>query len=90
LLLGSNGIVLPNGTAAAMTEQRASLGAAAALLGLGQFGIGALIAPIVGVGGTQDALPMAITIACCGLAALLVNLTLAPRIRRAQPTAAEA
>jgi MFS transporter, DHA1 family, multidrug resistance protein len=79
-LLCANGIVLPNGTASAMAAQSGSLGAASALLGLGQFGSGALVAPLVGVGGSHDALPMAIVIATAGAAALLVDLAFAPRV----------
>ena len=41
VLLCANGVVLPNGTASAMAAQTGSLGAASALLGLGQFGFGA-------------------------------------------------
>ena len=40
VLVCANGIVLPNGTASAMASHSGSLGAASALLGLGQFGIG--------------------------------------------------
>jgi MFS transporter, DHA1 family, multidrug resistance protein len=79
VLLCANGIVLPNGTASAMAAQSGSLGAASALLGLGQFGSGALVAPIVGVAGSHNALPMAIVIAVAGTAALLVDLLFAPR-----------
>ncbi|HTU96476.1 MAG TPA: multidrug effflux MFS transporter [Solirubrobacteraceae bacterium] len=79
VLLCANGVVLPNGTASAMATQTGSLGAASALLGLGQFGFGALVAPLVGVGGSRDALPMAVVIAVAGTAALLVNLAFAPR-----------
>ena len=78
-LLCANGIVLPNGTASAMAAQTGSLGAASALLGLGQFGAGALVAPLVGVAGSRDALPMAVVIAVAGTAALLVDLVFAPR-----------
>jgi DHA1 family bicyclomycin/chloramphenicol resistance-like MFS transporter len=77
-LLSSNGIVLPNGTAAALAEQERALGAASALLGLGQFGIGAVVAPLVGLGGSHDALPMAVVIAVAGVAALTVDLVFAP------------
>jgi DHA1 family bicyclomycin/chloramphenicol resistance-like MFS transporter len=79
VLLCANGLVLPNGTASAMATQTGSLGAASALLGLGQFGFGALVAPLVGVAGSHDALPMAIVIAAAGTAALLVDLAFAPR-----------
>jgi DHA1 family bicyclomycin/chloramphenicol resistance-like MFS transporter len=79
VLLCANGVVLPNGTASAMASRAGSLGAASALLGLGQFGSGALVAPLVGVAGSRDALPMAIAIAVAGTAALLVDLAFAPR-----------
>jgi MFS transporter, DHA1 family, multidrug resistance protein len=71
--------VLPNATASAMASHSGSLGSASALLGLGQFGLGALVAPLVGVGGSRNALPMAIVIAGAGAAALLVDLLFAPR-----------
>jgi len=79
LLAGSCGLVLPNGTAAAMAARRDALGAASALLGVGQFGAGALVAPLVGIGGGRDALAMALVIAAAGVAALMVAWTLAPR-----------
>ena len=79
VLLSANGIVLPNGTAAALTEQEGALGAASALLGLGQFGFGALVAPLVGLGGSSNALPMAVVIAVAGVSALTVDLVFAPR-----------
>ncbi len=74
VLLCANGIVLPNGTASAMASESGSLGAASALLGLGQFGCGALVAPLVGLGGSRDALPMAVVIAIAGTGALLIDL----------------
>ena len=79
VILSSNGIVFPNGTAAALGDQEGALGSASALLGMGQFGIGALIAPIVGVGGAHDALPMGIVIGVCGVSSLAVNLVFGPR-----------
>jgi MFS transporter, DHA1 family, multidrug resistance protein len=79
VLLASNGIILPNGTAAAMGGGQGALGAASALLGLGQFGLGALVAPLVGLGGSHDALPMAVVIATAGTAAITIDLIFAPR-----------
>jgi DHA1 family bicyclomycin/chloramphenicol resistance-like MFS transporter len=78
-LLSANGLVLPNGTAAALADQEGALGAASALLGLGQFGCGAVVAPLVGLGGSHDALPMAVVIAVAGVLAVLVDLVFAPR-----------
>jgi MFS transporter, DHA1 family, multidrug resistance protein len=83
VLLAANGIVLPNGTAAAMGGGQPALGAASALLGLGQFGLGALVAPLVGLGGSHDALPMAVVIAVAGTAAIAIDLIFAPRGARA-------
>lgn len=74
VILSSCGIVFPNATATALTEQEGRLGSASALLGMGQFGTGALLAPLVGIAGSHDALPMAVIIAICGIAALVVNL----------------
>ena len=76
LLVCSQGLVLPNGMAAAMGGQPNALGSAAGLIGLGQFGIAALIAPLVGVGGAADALPMGIVMVVCAGLALSVNLAL--------------
>ena len=87
LLVCSQGLVLPNGMAAAMGSQPDSLGSAAGLIGLAQFGTGAVIAPLVGVGGAQDAIPMGITMVACATLALLVNLVFV-RSRRARPHAA--
>ncbi|MBV9839269.1 MAG: multidrug effflux MFS transporter [Solirubrobacterales bacterium] len=81
VLLGANGLVLPNGTASALHDQRGALGSASALLGLGQFGSGAVIAPLVGLAGPRDPLPMAVAMAVCGVGALVVNLILAPPTR---------
>jgi DHA1 family bicyclomycin/chloramphenicol resistance-like MFS transporter len=79
VLLASNGLVLPNGTASAMGGGQPALGAASALLGLGQFGLGALVAPLVGLAGSHDALPMAVVMAVTGTAAITVDLVFAPR-----------
>ncbi len=74
LLVCSQGLVLPNGMAAAMGGQPAALGSAAGLIGLAQFGTGAVIAPLVGVGGAHDPIPMGIVMVACATAGLLINL----------------
>ena len=79
VIVSFNGIVFPNATAAALADQEGALGSASALLGMGQFGTGALVAPLVGVAGSADALPMAIVIGACGVSALAVNLVFSPR-----------
>ncbi|HEY0448548.1 multidrug effflux MFS transporter [Actinophytocola sp.] len=59
-LLGAIGFVLPNAPALALSRHGEAAGTAAALLGATQFGLGALIAPLVGVLG-NDGPAMAIT-----------------------------
>lgn len=59
-LLGAVGFVLPNAPALALSRHGEAAGTAAALLGATQFGLGALIAPLVGVFG-NDGPAMAIT-----------------------------
>lgn len=83
LLVCSQGLVLPNGMAAAMGSQPDSLGSAAGLIGLAQFGTGAVIAPLVGVGGAHDPIPMGIVMVACATVALLINLVFV-RSRRAE------
>jgi DHA1 family bicyclomycin/chloramphenicol resistance-like MFS transporter len=77
VIVSFDGLVFPNATAVSLERQQRALGSASALLGMGQFGVGALIAPLVGVAGSHDALPMALLIGTCGLAALAVNLVFA-------------
>jgi DHA1 family bicyclomycin/chloramphenicol resistance-like MFS transporter len=79
VIVSGNGMVFPNATAAAMASQDRGLGAASALLGLGQFGSGAIVAPLVGLGGPHDALLMAIVIAVCGVSAVALNQAFAPK-----------
>jgi MFS transporter, DHA1 family, multidrug resistance protein len=73
LTVSAIGLIVPNSTALALAHQGERAGSASALYGLGQFGLGAMLAPLAGVAGNHDALPMAITIAACGLGALAVN-----------------
>jgi MFS transporter, DHA1 family, multidrug resistance protein len=62
-VVSSVGLVSPNATALALSDHPETAGSASALLGLMQFVVGALAAPLVGLAGADDALPMAITIA---------------------------
>jgi DHA1 family bicyclomycin/chloramphenicol resistance-like MFS transporter len=62
LVLAGAGLVLPNAPAVAMSRHGEAAGTAAAVLGSLQFGLGAVLAPLVGVLG-GDALAMAFVIA---------------------------
>nr|MDT0656449.1 multidrug effflux MFS transporter [Micromonospora sp. DSM 115978] len=77
------GMVLPNGTALALEAHAGRAGTAAALLGTFQSMIGALAAPLVGLGGSGSALPMAAVV--CGGAALSLLAALTLTRRRPHP-----
>lgn len=68
LCLGTLGIILPNATAITMQPFGAEAGSASALLGIVQYIVGATGSALVGVFSDGTALPMAILIACYGLA----------------------
>jgi DHA1 family bicyclomycin/chloramphenicol resistance-like MFS transporter len=68
VLLSSLGLILPNATTLALANERAT-GSASALLGMIQLGMGAIAAPLIGLGSPTSALPMATGIAAFGLAA---------------------
>jgi DHA1 family bicyclomycin/chloramphenicol resistance-like MFS transporter len=79
LLVCAQGLVLPNGMAAAMGGQNEALGSAAGLIGVSQFGISAVIAPLVGVAGASDPRPMGVVMVVCAGLALLTNLVFVRR-----------
>lgn len=55
----------------ALDQARDTIGTGTALIGLGQAILGAIAAPLAGLGGAHSSLPMAITMACAaGLSAL--------------------
>jgi MFS transporter, DHA1 family, multidrug resistance protein len=76
VVVASQGMVLPNATALALADYPSMAGSASALLGVLQFSIGAAVAPLVGIGGTTTALPMAVVIATLGICALTMFVLL--------------
>ncbi|PPK68984.1 Bcr/CflA family multidrug efflux MFS transporter [Actinokineospora auranticolor] len=72
------GMVSPNSTALALADHGENAGAASALLGVLQFVIGGVAAPLVGLGGGQSALPMAIVIAVLSVAGIGLFAVLRP------------
>jgi DHA1 family bicyclomycin/chloramphenicol resistance-like MFS transporter len=68
LVVGSTGLVLPNATALAMADAARTAGTASALVGVGQFAIAGLGAPLSGLGAPGALLPMAVVM--CGFAVL--------------------
>ncbi len=69
LLMLSWSFIQANALALALVDHPDMAGTAAALLGVGQYTFGALMAPLVGLGGEGTAVPMAIVITICGLGA---------------------
>jgi DHA1 family bicyclomycin/chloramphenicol resistance-like MFS transporter len=74
LVLAAVGLIMPNGPAIALNRHGEAAGTAAALLGAVQFGVSALIAPLVGVLG-NDAVGMSLVVVGSMLAATLVLMT---------------
>ena len=71
LAVSSVGIINPNAAALAMDGHPTAAGSASALFGAAGFAVGGLVAPLVGVGGAHDALPMAVVMAVMGATAVL-------------------
>ena len=74
LCMASLGCIIPNASACALAGQASHAGSASALLGFLQFAIAALVAGLVALLHDGSALPMALGIAGCGLAAMLAAL----------------
>jgi MFS transporter, DHA1 family, multidrug resistance protein len=72
-ILAAMGLVIPNAPAVALSRHPDAAGTAAALLGAAQFGLGAAVAPLVGVLG-NDELALAVVMAASALVALLALL----------------
>jgi MFS transporter, DHA1 family, multidrug resistance protein len=76
-ILAAMGLVIPNAPALALSRHPDAAGTSAALLGAGQFGLGAAVAPLVGVLG-NDELALAIVMtsgAGIALALLLAGVS---------------
>jgi MFS transporter, DHA1 family, multidrug resistance protein len=75
VMIGANGFVQPNAVAVGMSVEREAAGRAAAIIGVAQFGLASLSAPLVGLlpalGGIP---PMALVITVCVGAAVLVQV----------------
>ncbi len=89
LVVSAIGLVRPNAMALAMGPHPERAGSAAGLIGAAQFVFAALVLPIAGAGGTNDARPMAIAICVTALSSpivLVASGALSPR--RATPAQA--
>ena len=77
-ILAAMGLVIPNAPAVALSRHHDAAGTAAALLGAAQFGIGAAVAPIVGVLG-NDELALAVVMTTGVVVALVALVTVIRR-----------
>ncbi|GGC54407.1 hypothetical protein GCM10011410_03470 [Hoyosella rhizosphaerae] len=80
-VLASVGFVLPNAPALALSRHGEAAGTAAALLGAAQFGLGALVAPVVGILG-NTATAMALTMTTGSLIGLIALTAVMASARR--------
>jgi MFS transporter, DHA1 family, multidrug resistance protein len=88
-ILAAMGLVIPNAPAVALSRHPEAAGTAAALLGAAQFGLGAAVAPLVGILG-NDELALAAVMASGALVALLALLAVGVSTREdAGQTAAD-
>ena len=76
-VLFAAGLALPNAPALALAPYGESAGAAAALLGAIQFGVGAAVSPLVGLLG-NDALAMGLVIVAALLAVVVLVAVVRP------------
>jgi DHA1 family bicyclomycin/chloramphenicol resistance-like MFS transporter len=82
VVVSSIGLVFPNATALALADHPHTAGSASAGLGLSQFAIGALAAPLAGVAGSESAVPLAIVAATLSVGSLVSLFALSGRARR--------
>jgi MFS transporter, DHA1 family, multidrug resistance protein len=69
--VGSVGAIMPMATALAMQDHPERAGSASGLLGFTQFMLGSAVAPVVGIAGAASAIPMAVAMPTCSLAAFI-------------------
>lgn len=77
LILGAMGFVIPNAPALALSRHSEASGTSAALLGAAQFGLGAAVAPLVGVLGNDE---VALAVVMTAGAVIALGALLAARV----------
>jgi DHA1 family bicyclomycin/chloramphenicol resistance-like MFS transporter len=71
----SLGFVMGNATSLALGRAEERAGTGSAVLGAAQFALAALVAPLVGIGGEDTVVPMAVTMAVCAVVAATAGAT---------------
>ncbi|MQA80187.1 MAG: Bcr/CflA family multidrug efflux MFS transporter [Streptosporangiales bacterium] len=88
LIATSVGLVFPNAMVLALAEHGKDAGAASAMLGVLQFMVGGLVAPLVGVAGDGTEVPLALVMIGCAVASTVAWTVLARPRRRVVPAEA--
>jgi DHA1 family bicyclomycin/chloramphenicol resistance-like MFS transporter len=73
LAVTCNGAIMGNAAALAMAEVRAVAGAGSAVLGFSQFALGAVVSPLVGLGGEASAVVPALVMAAASAVGFVVS-----------------
>lgn len=79
VMVSSLGLVFPNAMALALADHGAQAGTASSLLGLGQYAVGALVAPLVGIAGAQTGVPLGVVAVCASVAGVVMFTTFVRR-----------
>ncbi|MBU5424110.1 multidrug effflux MFS transporter [Cellulomonas hominis] len=87
LTVSALGLVFGNATTLATEEAARAAGTGSAVMGALQFGLGALVSPLVGLRGEHDALPMAVTMVVLALGAAVAARVAATAPARRAPDA---
>ena len=69
-MVSALGLVFPTSTALALADHPDRAGSASSLLGLGQYLMGAIVAPLVGLRGEDTAVPLGVVAVSCSVAAV--------------------
>lgn len=78
------GLVFPTATTLALADYPHQAGRASSLLGLGQYIAGAVVAPLVGLGGEDTAVPLGVVVVGASLSAVVVFWLLIVRTLRSR------
>ncbi len=85
VMVSALGLVFPTSTALALADHPERAGAASSLLGLGQYLMGAIVAPLVGLAGENTAVPLGVVAVTCSVAASVIFFGVAvPALRRSR------
>jgi len=82
VMVSSVGLALPHSSAIAMDRHRRIAGAASALFGLAQFALGAITAPLVGLGDRTAGLALAVTAVVSVLIGVVALMVARPVVHR--------